>query len=135
MSIVARIDKLDVDANLVVRLLNAAFKDMSHPKLLRDLLDIAGSAFEPFGRAARDHFQLRNFCQASQNFVLHAFAEVGVLRIFAEILEWEHSHRLLRTCSRAVRSRRRILGRESPKKEQADRYCGSNDDHINPGML
>jgi len=92
MSVVTRVNELDVDANLVVSLLDAAFQDVSDSKLLRNLVDVSGGAFEPLGSGARNNFQLRNFCQPGQNLVLDAFAEVGVIGIFAEVLERKHGH-------------------------------------------
>ena len=78
---------------------------LSHAELLRDLRKIIRRAFEVLRRCARDHFQIGDLGQPRENLILHAFAEVSVVGIAAEIVEWQNRDRFVRNCSRTVRSR------------------------------
>jgi hypothetical protein len=49
MRIAGRPDQLDIDAHLIGRFLNAAFQDVRHAKLLRDLKKIFRRAFVMLG--------------------------------------------------------------------------------------
>ena len=83
MRVVERIDELHVYPHLVIRFLHAALHDMHHAKLLRDFTQIGRRALEPLRRCARDDFQIRHLCQPGQNFILHAFGEVGIRFVVA----------------------------------------------------
>ena len=51
---------------------------MGHAKLPGDLGKIARLALILLRGSARDHFQIGDLCQASENFVLDAIGKVGV---------------------------------------------------------
>ena len=83
-----------------------------------------------------DHFEVRNFRQASENLVLHAFSEEGVVGIAAEILKWQHRDRFLWNCSRLGASRTGSIRRGiPPEEEQADRNHSADHDHVNPDVF
>ena len=59
-----RVDQLNIDANLIGRFLNAAFKDVGNAELLRNLAQIARSTFVLLRRCSRDHLKVRNLREA-----------------------------------------------------------------------
>ena len=64
-----------------------AFQNVGHAKLFPDLGKVIRRAFEMLRRCARDHFEIRDFRQPCQDFILNAFREVSVVRIAASIFE------------------------------------------------
>ena len=87
MRVARGVNQLHIHTNLVGRSLHTAFKDVRHPKLLRDLREIVRRTFEPLGRCARNHFEVRDPGKARQDFFLYAFGEICVVRVTAEIIE------------------------------------------------
>ena len=87
MRVAHRIDELHIDAHLIVRFLHAAFENVHHPELLRDVAQIRWRALESLGRRARNNLEVCHFRQSGKNFVLHAFSEIGVVGIATEIIE------------------------------------------------
>ena len=65
----------------------------SDTELLRDVGQIFRRTFKFLRRGARDDFQVRDFRQSRQNFVLHAFGEKSVVGIATEIVEWQDRDR------------------------------------------
>lgn len=96
MRVGRRVNELHIHPHLIVRLLHAPFENVHHTELLRDLRQIIGRALETLRRGTRDHFQIGHFGQAREDFILHAFGEIGVLRVATEIIEWQHRDRFLR---------------------------------------
>ena len=89
-------------------------KNVGDAELLRDLGKIFRRAFEVLRRRPRDHFQVRDLGQSRQDFVLHAFTKVSVIRIATEIIERQHRDRFVRNSS----GRRRFVSRaETTQKE------------------
>ena len=80
-------DQLHIHAHLFALFLHAAFEDVRDAELPCDLRQIFRRAFEALRRGARDDFQIGDLRQPRQNFILHAFGKVSVLRIVAEIFE------------------------------------------------
>ena len=68
---------------------------MGHAQLLRDLGKIVRRAFEMLRRSARDHFQVGDFGQPREDFILHAFTKVSVVRIAAQIVERQDGDRFV----------------------------------------
>jgi hypothetical protein len=81
MRVIQRIDQLHIDAHLIGRLLHAALQDIRDPQLFGDFAQIIRRALIFLGGRSRDDLEIANLGQARQNFVLHAFAEISVLRI------------------------------------------------------
>ncbi len=99
------VDELHIHPDLIARFLHAAFQNVGHPKLLRDLGKIVRCAFEMLRRCARNYFQIRDFGQPRQDFILHAFAKVSVVGIATKVVEWQHCDRFIRDRCRGRRSR------------------------------
>ena len=74
--------------------LHAAFEDVGHAELLRDLGQVARLALILLGRSARDHFQVRDLRQPRQDFVLDAAGEILVRLVFAQTRERQHGDAL-----------------------------------------
>ena len=53
------IDQLHIDADLIARLLHAAFQDVQDAELFRDVRQVFWRTFEFLRRRPRDHFQVR----------------------------------------------------------------------------
>src|SRR5438477_7603399 len=88
MRIVAGIDQLRVHAHTIAYALYTALDQTCNPKLLADFAQVAlGPRFVLHHRSTADHLQVGDFGEVSQNFVLHAISEKGVVGIAAQILE------------------------------------------------
>src|SRR5439155_3515096 len=106
MRVGQRVDELNVYANLIAGFLYAAFQNVRYAEALCDLAQVFGGAFEMLGRCTRDDFQVGNFGQARQDFILHTFTKVSVIGIATEIVEWQNGDGFVRNCSRLALSRR-----------------------------
>jgi hypothetical protein len=93
MRVRERVDQLHIDPHLIVHFLHAAFENVQRTELLRDIGQILGRTLEFLRRRARNYFQVRNFCQTGENFILHAFGEKGVVGIATQIIERQHRDR------------------------------------------
>ncbi len=87
---VGRLDQLRGDAHLLTRPTDAAFDDIGHAQLPRDLRDGRVLAFEVEGRGARRHLQARHLAQHVQEFLAHAVGERLIALLLAEIGEGQH---------------------------------------------
>ena len=88
MGIGAGVDKLCVDAQMIARRLDAAFQEMCDAELLTDLPRVSKFAgFVRAGRGAANHFEIGDFGQIGENFILDARRKVGVLFVVAQVLE------------------------------------------------
>ncbi len=96
MRIGLRVDKLDIYADLISRFLNGAFQDMGDSELLRDFSEISRCTLVPLRRSARDDFQVGDLREPHKNFLLNTVGEIGVVRIGAQILEWQYGDTFLR---------------------------------------
>ena len=96
MLVACRVDQLHVDAHRVAGFLHAAFENVRHAELLPISRQIfrAGSCMR--GRSARDDFQRADLGQPSQDFVLDAFGEIGVVLVAAQVFERQHRDRFFR---------------------------------------
>src|SRR5215470_4792774 len=81
------VNQADIDPYLIACLLDATLKDVRYAKLLRDLGKIARLALILLRGSARNHFQIRDFSQTRQDFLLDAISEISVLWIAAQILK------------------------------------------------
>ena len=95
MRIVGCFDELHVYAYRVATLLHATFENVGDPELPRDLRQIFRRALEVLRRSARDHFQVRYFRQPRQDFILHAFGEIGVIWVAAQVIERQNGNRFI----------------------------------------
>src|SRR4051812_13175138 len=96
LAVGTRIDQLRVDADATPSALHGAFQHMHDAERLRDLAQITrGTALVLQCRSATDDFQISNFGQSREDFVLNPFCEVNVLLLIAQILEWKNSDALL----------------------------------------
>ncbi|MFZ3375601.1 MAG: hypothetical protein WA183_08610, partial [Chthoniobacterales bacterium] len=94
---------MNIDPHLIGCFLDATLKDVRYAKLLRDLSKIARFALILLRRSARNHFQIRDLSQARQNFVLHPFGKIGVVRIVAQVFQRKDGNRFFwqrRQCGR-----------------------------------
>ena len=87
MGISLRVDQLNIDPHLVGRFLHAAFKNVRYAKLLGDLAEIPRFALILLRGSARNYFQVCDARQPRQDLLLNTVAEIGVIRIAAQILK------------------------------------------------
>lgn len=135
MGIVSCFDQLHIDPNLVARFLHAAFQDISHAQLPRDLGQFIGGTFVTLRRGARDYFQVRDLRKARQYLVLDAVGEVSVAIVFAQTFEWKHRDRFIVdfpardvcfSCSAACcecKNRKIISRPRRPRRRQSERFA------------
>ena len=90
-----RSDQLRVHADLIARLLHAAFQNISYTELLRDLRQVRWCTLVSLGRRSRDDFQVRDFRQAGENFFLNAIGEIRGVGFAAEIREGQNGDRFV----------------------------------------
>ena len=90
------VNELDIHPHLVVRFLHAALEDVRYPELAGDLREIVRRTFEMLRRSAGDDFQVRNFRQPGQDFVLDALREVSVRFVFAAVFKRQDGDRFFR---------------------------------------
>src|SRR4029079_19351067 len=146
MRVSERINELHIHPHLIVGFLNASLNNVSDAKLLGDLAQISRRAFIFFGRGPRDDFQIADLCQSSEDFVLHTFCKIGVVRIAAEVIERQNCNRFIRNCSGlALKARPRLRlrygsrrsgdGAVATEKKQPDRHEHAHNDYINPDVL
>ena len=91
MGIGAGVDELRVDPQMIARPLHAAFEEMRDAELLPDLPRVAGfTSLVRAGGGAADHFEIGDFGQIGENFILDARRKVGVLLVVAQVLEGQH---------------------------------------------
>src|SRR5437016_3737383 len=107
MPVGTRIHQLRVDTHPIASSLNASFHHMRHTELLTDHAYVARHpAFVWHHTRATDHFQIGYFREVSQDLILHAIGEKGVLLFLAQIAERQHCNALLRR--RRIRSWRTL---------------------------
>ena len=74
---------------------------MRDAELLPDLAQVPrGCILVLHNAGATDHFQVRNLGEIGQDFVLHAFGEISIVRIAAQIIEGQHGDALVRNSGR-----------------------------------
>jgi hypothetical protein len=93
MCIGDRIDQLDIDPDLIGHLLDTTFKNVGNSKLLPDFGQIARLALVLLRRGARDDFQVSDFREPRQDFLLDSVGEVSVSFFFTEILKRQNGNR------------------------------------------
>ena len=88
MRVIPRVDQLCVHPHFVRCPLYTALDHVRNAKLLSDFAQIAlHASFVLHHRGAADDFQVRNFCEISQDFILHTVGEEGVLFFVAQVFE------------------------------------------------
>ena len=99
MPVGTRINQLRVDAHAIASALNTSFQHICDAKLLPDLAHVVRHpAFVWHYTGAADHFQIGNFREVTENLVLHAIGEKGILLFFAQIAKRQHCNAFLRRC-------------------------------------
>ncbi len=100
MRVVTCIDQLRVHSHVIGCPLHAAFEQVGHAKLLSDFAQVALRAGLILHHAgAADHFQLSDFCEIRQNFILHAVGEESVLFFVAHVFKRQNRNALFRNGS------------------------------------
>ena len=70
---------------------DAAFDDVAHAQLLRDLFEIAfGAGLVLHHGCAADHFQVLDLGKIREQLVLHTICKKRVLLICAQVLQGQH---------------------------------------------
>src|SRR4029077_9974830 len=133
MRVGQRINELHIDAYLIVRFLHAAFENVRHTELLRDLGKIIRRAFEMLCRCARNHFQVCDLGQAGKNFVLNSLCKISIAFFFTQAFKRKYCDRL---CGQfgASRTGGSPTG-VTPDEKQTNGERGSNDHDKYPGIL
>ena len=91
MGVCSGVNKLRVDAHFPAGALHAALEKMRDTELFADFAQVAGNVrFVLHHACATDHFQIGDFREVRQDFVLHAIGEISVLFIATKIFEWQH---------------------------------------------
>ena len=83
-------NELSVNAHLVTSLLHTAFEDVCHPKLTRNLRQVARPRTIMLRRSARDDLERGDLRESSQDLVLNAHGEVGVFLVAAQVFKWQN---------------------------------------------
>ncbi len=81
MRVAQCVDQLHVHAHLIVSFLDTAFENVRDTELLSDVAQVRWRALKTLRGCTRDDFQVSDFGQPCENFILHAFGEIGIVRI------------------------------------------------------
>src|SRR6266478_2302145 len=130
MSVSRSFDQLHVDSDLISRTLYTAFQNVRHAELLSDFEQVIRRAFETLRGSARNYLQISDLRQSREYFFLNTIGKVGVVRIVAQIFEWENGDRF---CYNLCRPSLFIWRGIAPHQKQTDGDRPSDDDDINPG--
>src|SRR6266566_7799505 len=118
-------------AHLIIRFLDAALQNVHHAELLRDLRKIIRRTFEMLRRSARDYFEVGDFRQTGENFVLYSLGEISVSFFFAEIVKSQHGNGLRWKFTRWTRVSKSV----TTKKEEPDREDRANNGDVDPRVF
>ena len=99
------IDQLGVDADLLGRALDAAFKHIAHAQLAADLLGVDRLALVGERGIARNHEAARDPRQIGRQILGDAVGKILLLGVVAQIVEGQHHDRQARRCRWRRRSR------------------------------
>jgi hypothetical protein len=88
------VDELSGNAQAAARPPHAAFEDVSDAELTRDRLHILGRLLERHRRTPGDDAERPHFGGIGGHFVGEPAGEVRVLRVGAQVREWQHGDRL-----------------------------------------
>src|SRR5450631_386298 len=88
--------ELNVYTKSITASLRRTFQHIADIKLATNLLHIKGVALECEGRIAGDHERSGNSRKVRSQALGHAINEVLLLRIAADINEWQHHYRQMR---------------------------------------
>jgi len=86
------IDKLSRDADSICRFANATFQHVAHPELASDLLHVDGAPLVGEARVAGDDEQRLEMRQRRDDVIDHSVREIFLLRIGAQVGEWQNSN-------------------------------------------
>jgi hypothetical protein len=86
------IDKLSCDADSICRFANATFQHVAHPELASDLLHVDGAPLVREARVAGDDEQRLEMRQRRDDVIDHSVREIFLLRIGAQVGEWQNSN-------------------------------------------
>jgi hypothetical protein len=118
---VPRIYQLRIHSYLIGCALHAAFEQVRNSELLADVAQVPRrSALILQNRAAADYFEVGNFRQVSENFVLHAVSEIGVFLFAAQVLKRQHGNALIHDGRVGAR-------RSSEQKNKRSNDCGEHE--------
>jgi hypothetical protein len=95
MVAVGHVDQLGCDAETVARSANAALHNCFHVQPFADNAQIGVLPFEGKGRGAGGHVKMLDPRQCIYNFFRDAVSKEFVLRVEAQVGEWEDGHGLL----------------------------------------
>ena len=109
MGIVLCVDKLDIDAYLIADFLDTTFQHVRNAELLCDIGQIARFTLVLSCGRAGDDFQIGDFSEARQDFILDTRCEVGVRLVITETFKRQDSNRFVRgskdRCSGTIQCR------------------------------
>src|SRR5713101_7430906 len=91
------VEQLNVYAHSVSSPLHTAFKHCGHAEFIRDCLQVSWRAFVFGCRFSRDDLQVADASEFGQDLILNAVGEVGVVRVTAQIVEWENRDAFLQS--------------------------------------
>src|SRR5438105_11790360 len=127
MHVSSGVDKLCAYAYSVATTLNTPFHHMGHAKGLGNLAQIVFRArLVLHHRRTANHFQIRNFCQIRENFILHTISEERILLIRAQVFEGKDRDALCWNggCSVSFGGDGDVVLRSSTEKDpETDRQC------------
>src|SRR5689334_2085042 len=83
------VDQLDDDPHALAVLPDAALQHIADPKLAADLLDLHRPAAISERRIVRDHQKAGHLREIGGDIVGDAVAEIPLLRVAAQIVEWQ----------------------------------------------
>src|SRR6266581_116569 len=87
------IDQLGGDTNAVPAATHAPFKHIAHAEVTRDLSNVNRTPFVSETGVASDYEQVPGTGQGRGDLFHHAVGEVVLLRVAADVGEWQHSNR------------------------------------------
>ena len=91
---VAKIDKVERNAHLVMVAGNRSLEQVPHSKVVTDRVKIALLTRQGTNECSdSDHFHSGKLCQITRYLILHSHREIGVLAIRTEIFEWQNRYR------------------------------------------
>src|SRR5512132_2616767 len=89
MRVDARVEQLNVYPHFVSSLLHAAFEYSGHAEFASHCLQVFWRAFVFGWRFSRDNLQVADASELGQDLILNAVGEVSIVRVTAQIVEWE----------------------------------------------
>src|SRR5689334_3129279 len=89
------VDQLDVDPNPVPGPAHAALENRPNPESFSNLTHVRSFSTIRHDRGAGDDLEVTDFGQISQDVILNAVSEIGVLFLVAKIFKWQYRNRFV----------------------------------------